>query len=98
MDRILPRRRPIGVAIHVADRALRERMTRALVEAGNFASARLGDADVTIADGPEGLAGPVIALVPTVVVPLPADLVNVPALAKAMPIPSPLSALPKESR
>ena len=68
MDRILPRRRPIGVAIHVADRALRERMTRALVEAGNFASARLGDADVTIADGPEGLAGPVIALVPTVVV------------------------------
>jgi DNA-binding NarL/FixJ family response regulator len=69
VDRIPSRRRPIRVAIHVADRALRERLTRALVEAGNFASAGLGDADVTIADGPEGLAGPVIALVPAVAVP-----------------------------
>ena len=55
---------PIRVAIHVADRALRERMTRALEEAGNFASAGLGDADVTIADGPPDVGGPVIALVP----------------------------------
>ena len=58
------RRRPIRVAIDVADRALRERMTRALQEAGNFASAGLGDADVTIADGPPQVGGPVIALVP----------------------------------
>ena len=43
-------------------------MTRALGEAGNFAFASLGDADVTIADRPEDVAGPVIALVPTVVV------------------------------
>src|SRR5438477_9309565 len=44
-------------------------MTRALGEAGNFASAGRGDADVTIADRPEDVAGPVIALVPTVAVP-----------------------------
>jgi DNA-binding CsgD family transcriptional regulator len=62
-------RRPIRVAIHVADLALQERMTRALGEAGNFASADLGDADVTIADRPPEVAGPVIALVPTVQVP-----------------------------
>ena len=31
-------------------------MTRALAEAGNFASADLGDADVTIADGPPDVA------------------------------------------
>jgi DNA-binding CsgD family transcriptional regulator len=55
---------PIRVAIHIADRALRARMTRALEEAGNFASAGLGDADVTIADGPPDVGGPVIALVP----------------------------------
>jgi DNA-binding CsgD family transcriptional regulator len=59
--------RPIRVAIHVADPALQERMTRTLGEAGNFASADLGDADVTIADRPpDEVAGPVIALVPTV--------------------------------
>jgi DNA-binding NarL/FixJ family response regulator len=69
VDQIPSRRRPIRVAVHVADRALRERMARALGEAGNFASAGLGDADVTIADAPEDVAGPVIALVPTVVVP-----------------------------
>jgi DNA-binding CsgD family transcriptional regulator len=55
---------PIRVAIHIADRALRARMTRTLEEAGNFASAGLGDADVTIADGPPDVGGPVIALVP----------------------------------
>jgi DNA-binding NarL/FixJ family response regulator len=41
-------------------------MTRALGEAGNFAFADLGDADVTIADRPPQVAGPVIALVPIV--------------------------------
>jgi DNA-binding NarL/FixJ family response regulator len=69
VDQIPSRRRPIRVAVHVADRALRERMTRALGEAGNLTFAGLGDADVTIADRPEGVTGPVIALVPTVVVP-----------------------------
>jgi DNA-binding CsgD family transcriptional regulator len=63
------RRRPIRVAIHVADPALQERMTRALGEAGNFTSTGLGDADVTIADRPPEVAGPVIALVPTVQMP-----------------------------
>jgi hypothetical protein len=58
------RQRPIRVAIHVADAALRERMTRALGEAGNFAPPGLGDADVTIADAPPDVAGPVIALAP----------------------------------
>jgi DNA-binding NarL/FixJ family response regulator len=43
-------------------------MTRALGEAGNFAFASLGDADVTIADRPEDVVGPVIALVATAVV------------------------------
>jgi DNA-binding CsgD family transcriptional regulator len=62
-------RRPIRVAIHVADPALQERITRALGEAGNFASADLGDADVTVADRPPEVAGPVIALVPTVQMP-----------------------------
>jgi two-component system, NarL family, nitrate/nitrite response regulator NarL len=57
--------RPIRVAIHVADRPLRERLIRALAEAGDFASAGLGDADVTIADRPPDVAGPVIALAPT---------------------------------
>jgi DNA-binding NarL/FixJ family response regulator len=69
VDQIPSLGRPIRVAVHVADRALRERMTRALGEAGNFASAGLGDADVTIADRPEDVAGPVIALVPTIAVP-----------------------------
>ena len=69
MDQTPSHRRPTRVAIHVADRALRERMTRELGEAGNFALAGLGDADVTVADLPEEVAGPVIALVPTVVVP-----------------------------
>jgi two-component system, NarL family, nitrate/nitrite response regulator NarL len=59
------RERPIRVAIHVADRPLRERIIRALAEAGDFASAGLGDADVTIADRPPDVAGPVIALAPT---------------------------------
>jgi two-component system, NarL family, nitrate/nitrite response regulator NarL len=54
----------------VADRALRERTTRALAEAGDFASAGLADADVTIADRPVEFAGPVIALVPTTPVPI----------------------------
>jgi DNA-binding NarL/FixJ family response regulator len=58
------RQRRIRVAIHVADAALRERMTRALGEAGNFAPPGLGDADVTIADAPPDVAGPVIALAP----------------------------------
>jgi DNA-binding NarL/FixJ family response regulator len=58
------RQRPIRVAIHVADAALRERMTRALGEVGNFAPAGLGDACVTIADRPPDVGGPVIALVP----------------------------------
>lgn len=69
MDQIPSRRRPIRVALRVADAALRERMIQALEEAGNFALAGLGDADVTIADAPEDVAGPVIALVPTGVVP-----------------------------
>ncbi len=58
------RPRPIRVAIRVADRSVRERMTRMLAEAGNFAPAGFGDADVTIADGPADVGGPVIALVP----------------------------------
>jgi DNA-binding NarL/FixJ family response regulator len=66
VDQIPSRRPPIHVAVHVADQALRERITRALGEAGNFAFAGLGDADVTIADRPEDVAGPVIALVPIV--------------------------------
>jgi DNA-binding CsgD family transcriptional regulator len=57
--------RPIRVAIHVADRTLRERMTRTLAAAGNFAPAEFSDADVTIADGPADVDGPVIALVPS---------------------------------
>ena len=61
--------RPIRVAIRVADRALRERITRALGEAGTFASTGLGDAEVTIADRPPDVAGPVIALVPTELAP-----------------------------
>jgi two-component system, NarL family, nitrate/nitrite response regulator NarL len=61
--------RAIRVAVHVADRALRERMTRALGEAGDFALAGLGDADVTIADRAADVAGPVIALAPTALVP-----------------------------
>jgi DNA-binding NarL/FixJ family response regulator len=44
-------------------------MTRALAEAGDFASAGVGDADVTIADRPAEFAGPVIALVPAAQVP-----------------------------
>jgi DNA-binding NarL/FixJ family response regulator len=44
-------------------------MTRTLGEAGNFTSAGLGDADVTIADRPPEVAGPVIALAPTVQMP-----------------------------
>jgi DNA-binding NarL/FixJ family response regulator len=63
------RQRPIRVAIHVADPAVRERTTRALGQAGNFASVDLGDADVTIADRPPDAAGPVIALVPNAVMP-----------------------------
>jgi DNA-binding NarL/FixJ family response regulator len=59
------RQRPIRVAIHVADAALRERLTRKLGAAGNFAPTGIGDADVTIADAPPDTAGPVIALVPT---------------------------------
>ena len=60
-----PSRQPrIRVAIHVADAALRERMTRTLGEAGNFASTGLGNACVTIADRPPDVGGPVIALVP----------------------------------
>jgi DNA-binding NarL/FixJ family response regulator len=47
---------------------LRERMTRALGEAGDFALAGLGDADVTIADRAADVAGPVIALAPTALV------------------------------
>jgi DNA-binding NarL/FixJ family response regulator len=60
--------RAIRVAVHVADRALRERMTRALGEAGDFALAGLGDADVTIVDRAADVAGPVIALAPTALV------------------------------
>jgi DNA-binding NarL/FixJ family response regulator len=41
-------------------------MTRELGEAGNFAFAGLEDADVTVADRPDHVAGLVIALVPTV--------------------------------
>ena len=44
-------------------------MTRALGEAGDFASAGVGDADVTIADRAGDIAGPVIALVPAALVP-----------------------------
>ncbi len=44
-------------------------MIRALAEAGDFASAGLGDADVTIADRPPDVAGPVIALAPTASLP-----------------------------
>lgn len=61
--------RPIRVAIRVADRALRERITRALGEAGTFASTGRGDAEVTIADRPPDVAGPVIALLPTELTP-----------------------------
>jgi DNA-binding NarL/FixJ family response regulator len=60
--------RAIRVAVQVADRSLRERMTRALGEAGDFALAGLGDADVTIADRAADVAGPVIALAPTALV------------------------------
>jgi DNA-binding CsgD family transcriptional regulator len=60
--------RAIRVAVHVADRALRERVTRALGEAGDFAVAGLGDADVTIVDRAADVAGPVIALAPTALV------------------------------
>jgi DNA-binding NarL/FixJ family response regulator len=63
--RISVEERPIRVAIHVADRPLRERMIRALAEAGDFVSAGRGDADITIADRPPDVAGPVIALAPT---------------------------------
>ena len=45
-------------------------MIRALAEAGDFASAGLGDADVTIADRPPDVAGPVIALAPTALLPI----------------------------
>ena len=57
------RQSAIRVAIHVVDAALRERITRALGEAGNFAFTGLGDACVTIADRPPDVGGPVIALV-----------------------------------
>jgi DNA-binding CsgD family transcriptional regulator len=62
--------RPIRVAVHVADRALRERLVRALAEAGDFAPARFADADVTIADRPVKSGGPVIAVVPAALVPI----------------------------
>jgi two-component system, NarL family, nitrate/nitrite response regulator NarL len=45
-------------------------MTRVLAEAGDFASATLADADVTIADQPAEFAGPVIALAPTALAPI----------------------------
>jgi DNA-binding CsgD family transcriptional regulator len=62
--------RPIRVAVHVADRALRERLVRALAEAGDFAPASFADADVTIADRPVKSGGPVIAVVPAALVPI----------------------------
>ena len=45
-------------------------MVRALAEAGDFASAGLADADVTIADRPVESGGPVIALVPAAQAPI----------------------------
>jgi DNA-binding CsgD family transcriptional regulator len=56
--------RPIRVAIDVADRALRESTSRVLTDAGDFAFAGPGDADVTIADRPPAVGCPVIALIP----------------------------------
>jgi DNA-binding CsgD family transcriptional regulator len=54
----------VRVAVRVADPALRERITLALREAGDFAAAERGHADVTIADHAMDVAGPVIALAP----------------------------------
>jgi DNA-binding NarL/FixJ family response regulator len=45
-------------------------MIRALAEVGDFAFAGLGDADVTVADRPPDVAGPVIALAPTALLPI----------------------------
>jgi DNA-binding CsgD family transcriptional regulator len=54
----------VRVAVRVADPVLRERITLALREAGDFATVERGDADVTIADHATDVAGPVIALAP----------------------------------
>jgi DNA-binding CsgD family transcriptional regulator len=61
---LVSRQRPIRVAVRVADRGLRERITQALREAGNFQASQRGDADVTVTDHAADVAGPVIALAP----------------------------------
>jgi two-component system, NarL family, nitrate/nitrite response regulator NarL len=58
----LPHRRPVRVAVRVADPVLRERITLALREAGDFTAGGQGEADVTIADHATDVAGPVIAV------------------------------------
>jgi DNA-binding NarL/FixJ family response regulator len=61
---LVSRQRPIRVAVRVADRGLRERITQALREAGDFQASQRGDADVTVTDHAADVAGPVIALAP----------------------------------
>jgi DNA-binding NarL/FixJ family response regulator len=58
----LPRQHPVRVAVRVADPVLRERITLALREAGDFTAGERGDADVSIADRDADIVGPVIAL------------------------------------
>jgi DNA-binding CsgD family transcriptional regulator len=57
-----PRQRPVRVAIRVADAVLRERVTQALGEAGDFTVDERGEVDVTVADHSADIAGPAIAL------------------------------------
>jgi DNA-binding CsgD family transcriptional regulator len=56
------RNAPIRVAVAIAERALRERVAHGLRESESIVFAAVGDADVTIADGEQDLAGPVIVL------------------------------------
>jgi DNA-binding CsgD family transcriptional regulator len=64
----LPRQRhgrvAVRVALRVADPVLREHITLALREAGNFTAVERGEADVTITDHATDDAAPVIALAP----------------------------------
>jgi DNA-binding NarL/FixJ family response regulator len=53
---------PVRVAVDIADRPLRERVSRALAEAGDIALASPGDADVIVADRPPAVDRPVIAV------------------------------------
>jgi DNA-binding CsgD family transcriptional regulator len=60
---------PVRVAVDIADRPLRERVSRALAEAGDVAFASPGDADVIVADRPPIVDRPVIAIVPATLPP-----------------------------